>query len=98
MGEILSLALGNPGWPTAPPRWDFRPFIVVLVGLPLLRSWLGLRLRPIVWLLGVAVAPVFTGIGDAIGFSVLVPLLLLPTATAGVILRTRSRRHPAGGV
>ncbi len=98
MREILPLALGNPGWSGAPPRWDFRPFIVVLVALPLLRSWLGLRLRPIVWLVAVAVAPVFTGIGDAIGFSLLVPMLLLPAATMGVILRSRSRRRPADGV
>jgi hypothetical protein len=98
MGDFLTLALGNPGWSGAPPRWDFRPFIVVLVALPVLRLWLGLRLRPIVWLVAVAVAPVFTGIGDAIGFSLLVPMLLLPVATAGLVLRTRSRRRPAGGV
>lgn len=98
MGDIIALAIGNPSWPSSRPNWDLRPLVVIVAALPILRYWLYLRLRPIVWLATAAAAPVFTGLGDAIGFSVLVPLTLLAAATGSLVMRTRSHRDASGGV
>jgi len=98
VGDIVTLAIGNPGWPSARPRWDLRPLVVVAIALPILRYWLYVRLRPLVWLVAAATAPAFTGLGDAIGFSVLVPVTLLVAATGSFVMRTRARRHVPGGV
>lgn len=98
MGGIFALAIGNPGWPSVRPQWDLRPLVVIAVALPILRYWLFLRLSPIVWLVAAAVAPVFTGLGDVVGFSLLVPAALLAAAAGSLVMRTRSRRRAPGGV